>query len=65
MKCTSFVLACLIGLLAMPSTVWSASGWSRGDCINAANQKYGKVYQAHQEMSAAVQRCMRHGPGAV
>jgi hypothetical protein len=65
MKGRILALACVIGLLVAPSAVWSAARWSRGDCINAANEKYGKVYQAHQEMRAAVHRCMRYGPGAV
>jgi hypothetical protein len=52
-------------LIILPTTVWSAARWSRGECINAANEKYGKVDQPHQEMKAAIQRCMRHGPGAV
>jgi hypothetical protein len=59
-----FVLACLIGLLVAPS-VASAARWSRGECTNAANERYGKVGQSHQEMRAAIERCMRHGPGAL
>jgi hypothetical protein len=65
MKGKIFVLTCFIGLLVSPSTVWSAARWSRGECTNAANEKYGKVDQPHQEMKAAIQRCMRHGPGAI
>jgi hypothetical protein len=60
-----FVAACLIGLLVAPSAVWSAARFSRGECTNAANEKYGKVGQPHQEMKAAIERCMRHGPGSV
>jgi hypothetical protein len=59
-----FVVICLLGLLVAPNMAWSAR-WSRGECTNAANEKYGKVDQPHQEMRAAIQRCMRHGPGAV
>jgi hypothetical protein len=60
-----FVVVCLLGLLALPNLALSASKWSKGDCINAANEKYGKVDQPHQEMRAAVQRCLKQGPGAV
>jgi hypothetical protein len=65
MKGKIFVLACLIGLLVAPSAVWSAARWSRGECTDAANEKYGKVGQPHQEMKAAIQRCMRYGPRAL
>jgi hypothetical protein len=65
MKRKIFVAACLIGLLVAPATGWSAPKWSRGECTNAANEKYGKVDQPHQEMRAAIQRCIRLGPGAL
>jgi hypothetical protein len=65
MKVRIFALACLAGLLVSPSTVWSAGRWSRAECTNAANEKYGKVDQPHQEMRAAIVRCIRHGPGAI
>ena len=59
-----FVAVCLLGLLVAPNVAWSAR-WSRGECTDAANEKYGKVAQPHQEMRAAIVRCMKHGPGAI
>jgi hypothetical protein len=60
-----FAVVCMLGLVVLSNLAWSAAKWSRGDCINAANEKYGKVDQAHQEMRAAVHRCLKNGPGAV
>jgi hypothetical protein len=60
-----FAVACLLGLLVAPNMAWSAAKVSRGDCINAANEKYGKPNLAHSVTSAAVHRCMKHGLGAV
>jgi hypothetical protein len=39
----------------------------QGECINAVHQKLGtgSVAGPGRESRAAVQRCMRHGPGAI
>lgn len=59
-----FFVACLLGSMVAPNMAFAAK-WSRSECTNAANEKYGKVDQAHQEMRAAIMRCMRHGPDSL
>jgi hypothetical protein len=62
-----FVVVCLLGLLVAPSMAWSAAKWSRGDCINAVHEKYGvrAADAGGTTNKAAVQRCLKNGPGAI
>jgi hypothetical protein len=53
----------LLGLLV--STNVAFARWQRGECTDAATQKYGGKHASHHVIDAAVHRCMRHGPGAV
>ena len=63
MKCLAAVCLLLVGLLV--STNVASARWSRGECTDAANQKFGQKYASHHTINAAVHRCMRHGPSAV
>jgi hypothetical protein len=62
-----FVVACLLGLLVSSNMAWSAARWSRGDCINAVNQKFGvrATDAGGTTNKAAVQRCLKHGPDSI
>lgn len=61
-KCL-IALYLLLGLLV--STNVAFARWSRGECIDAASQKYGQKHTSHHVIDSAVNRCMRHGPGAI
>jgi hypothetical protein len=63
MKCLAAVCLLLVALLF--STNVASARWSRGECTDAANQKFGQKHTSHHVIDAAVHRCMRHGPGAV
>jgi hypothetical protein len=61
-KCLAAVCL-LLGLLV--STNVASARWTRGECTDAANQKFGSKHTSHHVIDAAVHRCMRNGPGAV
>jgi hypothetical protein len=61
-KCLAAI--CLLLSLLVSTNVASAR-WSRGECTDAAHQKLGQKHTSHHVIDAAVNRCMRHGPGAV
>jgi|307.fasta_scaffold530938_1 hypothetical protein len=63
MKCLAAVCLLLVGLLV--STNVASARWSRGECTDAANQKFGQKHASHHTIDAAVHRCMRRGPSAV
>ena len=63
MKCLAAV--CLLLVVLLVSTNVASAKWSRGECTDAANQKFGQKYASHHTIDAAVHRCMKHGPGAV
>jgi hypothetical protein len=63
MKCLAAV--CLLLAVLLVSTNAASARWSRGECTDAATQKFGQKHASHHTIDAAVQRCMRHGPGAV
>jgi|HubBroStandDraft_6_1064221.scaffolds.fasta_scaffold121026_6 hypothetical protein len=52
----------LLGLLLSSHQTWAAAP-SRGACIDAAKQKYGR--QKSEVIRSAVQRCLKDGLGAV
>jgi hypothetical protein len=56
--------ACLLGLVMIPNTAWSAS---RGECYDAAHQKYGdpNIGTNGRVIIHAVRRCLKHGLGAI
>jgi hypothetical protein len=56
-------LCMLLGLLA--ATNVASARWSRGECTDAADQKFGQKHMSHHAIDAAVHRCLRRGPGAV
>jgi hypothetical protein len=62
-----FGVVCLLGLLVPSNVAWSAARWSRGDCYNAAHEKYGRssADAGRPRTSAAIQRCLKYGPGAI
>jgi hypothetical protein len=52
----------LLALLLSSQQTWAAAP-SRGACIDAAKQKYGR--QKSEVIRSAVQRCLKDGLGAV
>jgi hypothetical protein len=65
MMMKSLTAVCLLLAVLLVSTNVASARWSKGECTDAANQKFGGKHTSHHTINAAVNRCMRRGPGAV
>jgi hypothetical protein len=56
---------CVAGVLLSPTLAAAQHRMSRGECLNLVKERLGNEYQRRQEIRAAVDRCVMHGPDAI